>query len=83
MTHRLIGTFTDVAIVPHGWGQVIDGLKSISLSNISNELDRELTISLDTKTMSTVLMQVQDFQCLRNTFVPIPILKISFPDMIN
>ncbi len=49
MTHRLIGTFTDVAIVPHGWGQVIDGLKSISLSNISNELDRELTISLDTK----------------------------------
>lgn len=43
-THRLIGTFTDVAIVPHGWGQVYDKLKNIDIQNLSDESARQLRL---------------------------------------
>lgn len=46
-SHRLIGTYSDVVMVPHGWGQVIDGLTSLSIQNISDEDARILNIYHD------------------------------------
>ena len=42
--HRLIGTFNDITLVPHGWGQVVDELQDISISNVPDESARELIL---------------------------------------
>lgn len=42
--HRLIGTYSDIVMVPHGFGQVIDGLTSLSIKNILDEDARVLEV---------------------------------------
>lgn len=43
----LAGTYGEVVLVPHGWGQAIDGIKKIYLENIKDESERKLRLELE------------------------------------
>ncbi len=46
-TYTLSGTSEEVVLVPHGWGQIIDGIKSIKISNVEQESSRKLILELN------------------------------------
>lgn len=45
-TYTLSGTSEEVVLVPHGWGQIIDGIEHITISNVEQENQRLLTLEL-------------------------------------
>lgn len=48
-TYAPSGTSQRIVLVPHGWGQVIDGIKSMRVDNVNNERYRQLIIETDNR----------------------------------
>lgn len=46
-TYTPPGTSQKIVLVPHGWGQIIDGIKSMRVENIYDEKDRQLILETD------------------------------------